>query len=66
MPSFDIVSQLDRQEVKNAIEQTNQEIQNRFDFKGADARVEQAELVLTVYTDDEFKLGQVQERRQLI
>jgi uncharacterized protein YajQ (UPF0234 family) len=59
MPSFDIVSQVDRQEVKNAIEQTNKEISNRFDFKGSDARVEQNELVLTVYADDEFKLGQV-------
>jgi len=59
MPSFDIVSQVDRQEVKNAIEQTNKEITNRFDFKGSDARVEQNELVLTVYADDEFKLGQV-------
>lgn len=59
MPSFDIVSQVDRQEVKNAIEQTNKEITNRFDFKGSDARVEQNELALTVYADDEFKLGQV-------
>jgi uncharacterized protein YajQ (UPF0234 family) len=63
MPSFDIVSQVDRQEVKNAVEQTNKEITNRFDFKGSDARVEQEmrqnELVLTVYADDEFKLGQV-------
>ena len=59
MPSFDIVSQVDRQEVKNAIEQTNKEITNRFDFKGSDARVEQNELTLTVYADDEFKLGQV-------
>ena len=59
MPSFDIVSQVDRQEVKNAIEQTNKEISNRFDFKGSDARVEQAEMVLTVFADDEFKLGQV-------
>lgn len=59
MPSFDIVSQVDRQEVKNAIEQTNKEITNRFDFKGSDARVEQAELVLTVFADDKFKLGQV-------
>ncbi len=59
MPSFDIVSQVDRQEVKNAVEQANKEIQNRFDFKGSDARVEQAEMVLTVYADDEFKLGQV-------
>ena len=59
MPSFDIVSQVDRQEVKNAVEQTNKEIANRFDFKGSDARVEQSELVLVVYADDEFKLGQV-------
>jgi cyclic-di-GMP-binding protein len=59
MPSFDVVSQVDRQEVKNAVEQANKEITNRYDFKGSDARVEQAELVLTVYADDEFKLGQV-------
>ena len=59
MPSFDIVSQVDQQEVKNAVEQTNKEISNRFDFKGSDARVEQNELALTVFADDEFKLGQV-------
>jgi len=59
MPSFDIVSQVDKQEVKNAVEQTNREIGNRFDFKGSDARVEQNELQLTVFADDEFKLGQV-------
>ena len=59
MPSFDIVSQVNQQEVKNAVEQTNKEISTRFDFKGSDARVEQAEMVLTVYADDEFKLGQV-------
>src|SRR5919197_5683914 len=59
MPSFDIVSQVDRQEVKNAVEQANKEITNRYDFKGSDARIEQNELALTVYADDEFKLGQV-------
>ena len=59
MPSFDIVSQVDRQEVKNAVEQTNKEVANRFDFKGSDARVEQTDLALVVYADDEFKLGQV-------
>jgi len=59
MPSFDIVSQVNLQEVKNALEQANREIANRYDFKGSDARVEQAELALTVYADDEFKLGQV-------
>jgi len=59
MPSFDIVSQVDRQEVRNAVEQANKEITNRFDFKGSDARIEQSELLLTVYADDEFKLNQV-------
>src|SRR5574341_1228194 len=59
MPSFDIVSQVDQQEVKNAVEQANKEIQNRYDFKGSDARIEPKELALTVYADDEFKLGQV-------
>ena len=59
MPSFDIVSQVDKQEVKNAVEQVNKEISNRYDFKGSDARVEQNELALAVFADDEFKLGQV-------
>jgi uncharacterized protein YajQ (UPF0234 family) len=59
MPSFDVVSQVNEQEVKNALEQTNKEITNRYDFKGSDARVEQKELELTVFADDEFKLGQV-------
>ena len=59
MPSFDIVSQVNGQEVKNAVEQANKEIQNRYDFKGSDARIEQKELALTVFADDEFKLGQV-------
>src|SRR5215470_19529893 len=59
MPSFDIVSQVNEQEVKNAVEQANKEITNRYDFKGSDARVELTKLDLTVYADDEFKLGQV-------
>lgn len=63
MPSFDIVSQVNPQEVKNAVEQTNKEISNRYDFKGSDARVEeemrQNSPALVVYADDEFKLGQV-------
>lgn len=59
MPSFDIVSQVNQQEVKNAVEQANREISTRFDFKGSDARVEMNELVLAVFADDEFKLGQV-------
>ena len=59
MPSFDIVSEVNQQEVKNAIEQANKEITNRYDFKGSDARIEQKDLELSVYADDNFKLGQV-------
>lgn len=61
MPSFDIVSEVEKTEVKNAVEQTNKEVGTRFDFKGSDARVEQAELVLTVFADNEFQLDQVQD-----
>ena len=59
MPSFDIVSQVDKQEVRNALEQANKEIANRFDFKGSDARIEQSEFTLSVYADDDFKLKQL-------
>lgn len=61
MPSFDIVSEVDKQELKNAVEQTNKEVSTRFDFKGSDSRVEQSDYTLTVYADDEFKLNQVQD-----
>lgn len=59
MPSFDIVSEVNQVELRNALEQSNKEIANRFDFKGSDARIEQGEGDLTLYADDEFKLGQV-------
>jgi uncharacterized protein YajQ (UPF0234 family) len=61
MPTFDIVSEVEKTEVKNAVEQTNKEVSTRFDFKGGDARVEQAELVLTVHADNEFQMNQVQD-----
>lgn len=59
MPSFDIVSEVNKVELKNAIEQSNKEISTRFDFKGSDARIEQNELQLTFFADDDFKLKQV-------
>ena len=61
MPTFDIVSEVDSVEVKNAMEQANKEITNRFDFKGSDARIEQNDKVLTLFADDQFKLAQVKE-----
>lgn len=59
MPSFDIVSEVDKQEIRNAVDQVNKEVGTRFDFKGSDARVEQSDYELQVYADDEFKLSQV-------
>jgi len=59
MPSFDIVSEVNQVEVRNAVEQANREISTRFDFKGSDARVEHKDKELTLYADDEFKLKQV-------
>ena len=59
MPSFDITSEVNKVELKNAVDQANKEIENRFDFKGSQARIEQADLSLTMYADDDFKLRQV-------
>jgi uncharacterized protein YajQ (UPF0234 family) len=61
MPSFDVVSEVDWQEVRNAVDQANREIANRYDFKGSDARVELDQEHLTVYADDEYKLGQARD-----
>jgi len=61
MPSFDVVSEADMVEVRNAIDQTNKEITTRFDFKGSDARVEQKENDLTAFADSDFQLTQVKD-----
>ena len=61
MPSFDIVSEANMVEVRNALDTANKEIANRYDFKGSDARIEQKDNELTVFADDDFKLGQVRE-----
>jgi uncharacterized protein YajQ (UPF0234 family) len=61
VPSFDVVCKPNLVELRNAVDQANREITNRFDFKGSDARVELAELEVVLYADDEFKLGQVRD-----
>jgi len=61
MPSFDVVSEADMVEVKNAVDQANKEISTRFDFKGSDARVEQKERELTGFADSEFQLSQLRD-----
>lgn len=61
MPSFDVVSEVDLVELKNAVEQAGREIGTRYDFKGSSAAVEQADKVLTVFADTEFQLDQVKD-----
>jgi len=61
MPSFDVVSRLDFQEIDNAIGNATREIDNRYDFKGSDTSIVRKENDLTVITDDEMKLKQVHE-----
>ena len=50
MPSFDVVSEVDRQEVRNAVDQAQREINTRFDFKNTDSSIEQNDLVFTLRT----------------
>ena len=56
MPSFDVVSEVDRQELKNAVDQAQRELANRFDFKNTDSSIEQNDLVLTLRTASEDRL----------
>lgn len=59
MPSFDIVSETDAQEIKNAVDQTNREIQNRFDFKDSNARAELTKDQIQLIAPTDFQLKQV-------
>jgi cyclic-di-GMP-binding protein len=56
MPSFDVVSEVDRQEMRNAIDQAQREIATRYDFKNTDSSIEQTDLVLTLRTSSEDRL----------
>jgi len=56
MPSFDVVSEVDAQEVDNAVNQASKEIGQRFDFKGTDTRIERDNLEITITSSDEFKV----------
>jgi cyclic-di-GMP-binding protein len=59
MPSFDIVSEIDLQEADNAVNQASKEIGQRYDFKGSKSSIEREEDVITVISDDEYKMEQV-------
>ena len=59
MPSFDVVSKLDLQEVDNAIGNSMKEINQRYDFKGSNSKIERSEKIITLTTEDELKAKQV-------
>ena len=61
MPSFDVVSEVDKPELTNALDQANREITTRYDFKGSDARVEYQDGAITVFADSEFQVQQATE-----
>ena len=56
MPSFDVVSEVDRQEVRNAVDQAQREIGTRFDFKNTNSSIEQNELAFTLRSVSDDRL----------
>ena len=59
MPSFDIVSKVDMQEVDNAVNQTRKEVEQRYDFKGSKTEINLDSDSITILSDDEYKLKAV-------
>jgi uncharacterized protein YajQ (UPF0234 family) len=56
MPTFDITSEVDQQEVRNAVDQANREVANRFDFKNTDSSVELGDTAITLRSSTEDRL----------
>ncbi len=61
MPSFDVVSEIDKHELTNALDQANRELGNRFDFKGSGARFELDGFEVTQFAPSDFQLKQMLE-----
>lgn len=59
MPSFDVVSEIDKHELRNAVDQANREVQNRFDFRGSNASFELNDLNIMMATQSDFQLKQM-------
>ena len=59
MPSFDVVSEVDKHELTNAVDQANRELSTRFDFKGTDAKFELEGFVVTQVASSAFQLKQM-------
>ncbi len=68
MPSFDVVSEIDLQEVRNGVDQANREIGTRFDFKGVKASFELADGKIMMTAEQEFQLQQMMDilRQKLV
>lgn len=68
MPSFDIVSEIDLQEVRNAVDQANRETSTRFDFKGVKVSFELADGKILMVAEQEFQLNQMMDilRQKLV
>jgi uncharacterized protein YajQ (UPF0234 family) len=58
MPSFDVVSSPDLQEIDNAINNTKREVDNRFDFKNTNSTIDRSEYSITIETTDNTRLNQ--------
>ena len=61
MPTFDVVSEVDLQEVRNAVDQASRELGTRFDFRGVDSGFELEGEVIAVWAEEEFQLAQLAE-----
>lgn len=59
MPSFDVVSEIDKHELTNAVDQSNREVGNRFDFKGTNSKIEQNGAEITIISESEFQIEQI-------
>ena len=59
MPSMDIVSEIDKVELKNAVDNSSRELSNRFDFRGKEASIELNDFVVTVSAEDDFQCQQL-------
>ena len=57
MPTFDVVSEVDEQEVRNAVDQAAREVNQRFDFKNTDSSVELGDGVINMASSSEDRLG---------
>jgi len=59
MPSFDVVSEVDPQEIDNALNQTRKEVAQRYDFKGSKTEIRQEDKEIHIVSDDEHKVKAV-------